>query len=551
MVAAALVLAAVMAYLFRYTEVYKSSTEPAVLINSDFSEQVIAHFKRSDSIITFNPEFQHLSLKLSPDAEEQGIAAVLKKIDAERDWLLTIVTGGKGTLQKCIEGKYDDAFSSLCKALPRGRGTVYLRWNPEMEVPVERYAWQYQAPGDYINAFRHMAGVCRQGAPAARIVWGTAGYPGADEYWPGKDVVDVVGISVNGSSERTATAYPPDPDLDVALRRKLIRTRFADKPVMMLVAGGDSIASSVQKRLGPVWSVIKTESAIVFQPFSDLGELPVNAEPPLVGVYDPKQLLTASPSVDVEHLFVDLVSIQNGEFEKEFEGVLTRGNRPVITVEPWRDGKVRTDSSVLLNTINNVYDGEFREVFRVAAKAQLPVYVRFAHEMEIPIHRYSWQSQDPVLYIKAYRHFMELGKQIKNVRMVWGPAGDRGSMEWYPGDDMVDFVSIAIYGLPDKNITDPEKQESFESIYNRKAWRMRLTSKPIFITEFGVKGPEAYQRKWMENAARVVARHKEIAGTCYFNLADNPKVWGDIPAPDWSISRATFDHFIHTFNANR
>lgn len=549
MSAAALLLGGITVYLFRYMFAGNPLGGPAVLPNSDFQEQVVAHFDRRDSIASMSG-FQHLSLKLTQDADEQDIAVMWKGLDANRDWLLTVATGEEGTLQQCTEGKYDDAFRALCKALPRGRGAVYLRWNPDMEVPVQRYAWQYQSPVGYITAFRHVAGICRKASPAVRMVWGAAGYPGADEYWPGKDVVDVVGISVNGLSEREATAYPADPDLNVALRRKIMRTRLADKLLMVLVAGGDSTARVVKENLNEVWNAIKMDSTIVFQPLPDPGSLPVYGKP-LAGVYDPKHLLTASPSVDVEHLFVDLVNIQSGEFEKDFEGILKRGHQPIITVEPWRDGKVRKDSSVLRNIVDGVYDEEFREVFRLVAKTNLPVYVRFAHEMEIPIHRYSWQSQDPVSYIKAYRHFMSLGKQTRNVRKVWGPAGDRGSMEWYPGDDMVDFVSIAIYGLPDKNITDPEKQESFETIYNRKAWRMRLAFKPIFITEFGVKGPEAYQRKWMENAARVVAAHKEIAGACYFNLADNPAVWGNIPAPDWGISRATFDHFIQTLNTGR
>nr|WP_295932342.1 hypothetical protein [uncultured Dyadobacter sp.] len=547
---AALLLGGITAYLFRYIFAGNLFAEPSVSLNSDFREQVVAHFGRRDSIATFTPGFQHVSLKLSPGADEQDMAAMWKGIDADRDWLLTVATGAEGTLQKCAEGKYDEAFRALCKALPRGQGKVYLRWNPDMEVPVQLYAWQYQSPVDYIKAFRHVAGICRTGSPAVRILWGAAGYPGADEYWPGEHAVDAVGISVDGQSERTATAYPADADLNVALRRKIIRTRWADKPLMLLVAGGDSTVSAVKDNLNAVWNAIKMDSAIVFQSLPDPGSLAVRGKP-LAGVYDPKHLLTASPAVDVEHLFVDLVNIQSGAFEKDFESILKRGHQPIITVEPWRDGKVRKDSSALRNTVNGTYDEEFREVFRLVAKTDLPVYVRFAHEMEIPIHRYSWQSQDPVLYIKAYRHFMGLGMQNKNVRKVWGPAGDRGSMEWYPGDDMVDFVSIAIYGLPDKNITDPEKQESFETIYNRKAWRMRLASKPIFITEFGVKGPEAFQRKWMENAAHVVAGHKEIAGTCYFNLADNPKVWGNIPAPDWGISRATFEHFIQTLNAGR
>jgi beta-mannanase len=127
---------------------------------------------------------------------------------------------------------------------------------------------------------------------------------------------------------------------------------------------------------------------------------------------------------------------------------------------------------------------------------------------------------------------------------VWGPAGDRGAMEWWPGEDVVDFVSIAIFALPGKNITDPKKQEPFRAIYERKFRRIHFAGKPVLVTEFGVKGPEDFKRQWLYGAAGVIEKHKEISGVSYFNLADNPEVWGDIPAPDWSITRATFEKFV-------
>ena len=67
--------------------------------------------------------------------------------------------------------------------------------------------------------------------------------------------------------------------------------------------------------------------------------------------------------------------------------------------------------------------------------------------------------------------------------------------------------------------------------------------KPIFITEFGVKGPEAYQKKWLEEAAATINKYPEIIGVSYFNAADSPKAWGDAEIPDWSITAATLKSF--------
>ena len=169
--------------------------------------------------------------------------------------------------------------------------------------------------------------------------------------------------------------------------------------------------------------------------------------------------------------------------------------------------------------------------------------------MEIPITRYSWQSQNPITYIKAFRHVMSYKDSLSsNIKRVWGPAGDRGSTEFWPGNDVVDVISLAIYGLPDKNITDPNKQLSFESIFKIKKRRIRFLNKPIFITEFGVKGPEDYQKKWLESAAKILRNDSQVIGANYFNMSDTPHAWGDIEPPNWSISKETLNDFINTLN---
>ena len=548
--AAGLVLVgALVFYWIRFSPFSKSGSYSTDVLNAAFAEQPVGYINRADSLGVATPGLQHISVQLYPHTADTALAAALKDLAADKDLLLTVVAGQEGALSMVTDGEFDDALRLLCGLLP-GKKRIYLRWDPDMEVPVQRHSWQYQSPSDYIEAFRHVAGICRNAKPTLQIMWSPAGYPGTEEYWPGDDVVDAVGISVNGQSELSATAYPPDPDQRTALRRKLIRTRFTNKPLWVFASGNDSVVNALQTDLKSAVKGIKQDSGSLFQQYvMDKPAARAANAMPVLGVYDPRQALTGSKDVHVEHLFVDLGNIQTGGFAKDFEAVVRRGHEVIVTVEPWRDGKVRKDSSVLQNTVLGVYDEEFQSLFTTISKTNLTVYVRFAHEMEIPIHRYSWQSQDPALYIRAFRHFMDLGKGIKNVKKVWGPAGDRGSMEWYPGGDVVDLVSIAIYGLPDKNITDPTKQESFETIFNRKAWRMRLASKAIFITEFGVKGPEDFQSEWLGKAAAVLAAHKEVAGVCYFNLADNPEVWGDIPAPDWGISPATYNHFVEALRA--
>jgi beta-mannanase len=535
---------------FKYRHRFNKFNTSLSITDRTLTEPVLGIYDRSGKLSKKVPEsIRHFVLQLGPNIDLQDIQTKLF-IDPESVVLITIECGGDNVLARVAKGDLDEMIQSLCEALPKENKNIYLRWNPEMEVPVKHFSWQYQAPADYVKAFRHFSQVCKQVSSSLNIIWGPAGYPGTEEYWPGADAADIVSVTLGSKSELSAKAYPPEKDRVTDIRRKIHRARFMNKPLFIL--GSESVRSdsTVKKQIAEAIGEIEKEAATIYE---TIGELPDFKQPisvknkPLVGVYDPKKLLLKSPEVHVEHIFTDLGNIQDGIFYKEFTAMMQRGHGAIVTIEPWRDKKMRKDTNVLRNTINGVYDQEFNEVFRIIAEAKHTVYLRFAHEMEIPIRRYSWQSQDPVLYIKAFRHFMSLQKTgTTNIKKVWGPAGDRGSMEWWPGGDVVDYVSIAIYGLPDKNITDPTKQESFETIYSRKSYRMLLTGKPLFVTEFGVKGPEDFQQKWMENAAKMINKHHEIAGVCYFNLADNPEVWGNIPAPDWGISIETFDHFVRT-----
>ena len=216
-------------------------------------------------------------------------------------------------------------------------------------------------------------------------------------------------------------------------------------------------------------------------------------------------------------------------------------NKKILAIETSCD---ETAMAVLsLRETDVAYD------FEIISNVKQTVYLRWTHEMEIPVTRYPWQSQPPVNYIKAFRHFASFRKpEAKNIKLVFGPTGDRGLQDWWPGDDVVDFISMAIYGLPDKNITDYRKQESFQTIFKRKLYRMRFFDKPLLISEFGIKGPEDFQLEWLMEATKTINSNPQIKAICYFNMTDTPKAWGDIEAPDWTITRETFGAFIESLN---
>lgn len=471
----------------------------------------------------------------------------------DRSIMITVETWGpdqsfpfnRSPLSQVVNGDFDPVIIQLCQRISEIRAKVYLRFNPEMEVPADTYPWQNNLI-DYIKAYRHFARICKQYAPQCTLVWAPAGYPGALEFYPGDDVVGATSITVNSNSEIGLNVYPKDYSIQYDIQRRLHRLRFVNKPVLVLAPNG--INAAIDKKLADSISrCMGQEKEVVYSAENFIRPCSPKAIPtldPIIGLYDPQKLLVNEPDVRAEHLFVDFGSLLDGSFEKDFRNVLARKHSLIITFEPFRIPNGKTDSNVLANVTAGKYDSELSDFYNIVCSTRQRIFLRYAHEMEIPISRYPWQSQDPVEYIHSFRYFMQFRDTLTDhIQRVWGPAGDRGSIEWYPGNDVVDVLSIAIYGLPDKNISDPEKQESFATIFNRKYWRMRFINKPLFITEFGVKGTEEYQTNWLMDAAKVIHENNQIIGINYFNMSDTPLAWGDIKPPDWSITKRTFDKF--------
>lgn len=458
-----------------------------------------------------------------------------------------ILKRGKSLAERISEGEWDKKIIAFAKMLAESPNDVYVTYNEQMEVPSNQFPWQNQSEEKYIESFRHFSELIRKNAPKVQMVWSPLGYPGTEDYWPGDGYVDLCSVVVTGW-ELHDDNYPIYKNTRELVRRKLLRMRFFDKTVL-LFSENDSIAGLINKEfVDDLNSQIKIDSLIYHSPIEPLDgylkdrQAP-RVEPLAIGVYDPELKLVNQKEITVEHLFADFLSVENGYFKDCFDSVVARGHNVIVTFEAWRDGKQEKDSCLLKNIIDGKYDQVIGKLYQVISGTDKTVYMRWGHEMEIPVSRYPWQIQDPVAYIKAFRHVAGFNR-YPNIKIVWGPAGDRGSNEWWPGGDFVDYVSMAVYGLPDKDINDFNKQLSFNTFFRGKYHRLRYEKKPFFITEFGVKGPQEYKKKWLEDAAKTINQYPDVKGVNYFNFVDVPKAWGNAETPDWSISLETFKHFV-------
>lgn len=536
---------------------YLMREKTASTLEPDSSEPVLAQFSLAES-----PEgrmlnnFRHYRLKLN-DVHDLNIVLDSALWFADSIPLFfTIETRAKNVfpshennpVDDVISGRYDKVFRDLCENLIGQRSNVYFRFNPEMEVSVDLFPWQRYGPA-YIDAFCHFSGICKLYAPQIKLVWGPAGYPGSMEYYPGDDFVDVASVTVHSDSELMQSRFPVESSVSQDLYRRIHRLRFFSKPIFVLGSKQIDRDSITEHVIASISEKIKRNPQIYTDDnFKRPQQLTGYERDKLeIGLYDPDNLLNSEPPVTVEHIFADFGNIRDGSFEKRFREVLDRGHNVIATIEPYFSYSDNVDDKqVLQNVTKGKYDQEISHLYSIVQSTSRIVYLRYAHEMEIPITRYQWQSQDPADYINSFRYFMTFPDSLSpNVKRIWGPAGDRGSDDFWPGSDVVDFISIAIYGLPDKNITDPNMQESFSKIFARKSYRMRLFDKPMFITEFGVKGSEEYQNKWLEDAAQVIRENPQVVGVNYFNMSDTPKAWGDIPPPHWGISKTSLYTFLN------
>lgn len=140
------------------------------------------------------------------------------------------------------------------------------------------------------------------------------------------------------------------------------------------------------------------------------------------------------------------------------------------------------------NGLEEVQDNEhLRNFARAAKKADVPIFLRYASEMNGDWTQYSGKSK---LYIEKWKMVHDVMEQeAPNVMMVWAvfTFPDHTIDDFYPGDDYVDWVGVNIYNVMyhNNNIKnradheDPLKLLNF--VYNQYSYK-----KPIQISEFGV-----------------------------------------------------------------
>lgn len=132
---------------------------------------------------------------------------------------------------RILSGFYDANMRMVLEAFSQFRSPITIRWAHEMENPYGRFTWSLWPPKDYVTAFRRMHGIVKEVLPDAKMMWSPRGEKGLQEYYPGDEFVDLVGLSVFGLEAYDKIEYGKPRSFAEALKQGYDLTVGYGKPI--------------------------------------------------------------------------------------------------------------------------------------------------------------------------------------------------------------------------------------------------------------------------------------------------------------------------------
>lgn len=187
----------------------------------------------------------------------------------------------------------------------------------------------------------------------------------------------------------------------------------------------------------------------------------------------------------------------------------------------------------LKDVSEGVYDDNIERMANWFKTKNVPIYLRIGYEFDGPHNHYD--SSD---YRQAYRYLVDYFRRVgvKNVAYVWHSYGfkrEEPMLNWYPGDEYVDWVGISCFALPNFYI---------ESIVEFA----RRHKRPVMIAEgtprgSGVNYGRLSWEYWFKIMFRVVEKY-EIKAISYINSNwEAQSMWS---GQGWGDARIEANDFV-------
>lgn len=121
----------------------------------------------------------------------------------DQDWRVT----SDQLRTRILNGSYDANMESIAKIVAKLKSPVIIRWGQEMENKSGRFSWANWRPQNYITAYKRMMDIVRKNSPKAVIMWSPKGEKNLQDYYPGAEYVDIIGLSVFGLQQFDEIEY--------------------------------------------------------------------------------------------------------------------------------------------------------------------------------------------------------------------------------------------------------------------------------------------------------------------------------------------------------
>lgn len=191
-------------------------------------------------------QIEHLFLPWEDLFLESLIEADAYALERNRDVLVTIepwtwTRDARNTPEALIRGirngTYDENMTAICAELSKFKSKVTVRWAQEMDFSDGQFIWSGWDPDTYITSYKHVIDLCRAAAPDIAVMWSPLGTDGMEDYYPGDDYVDMVGVSVFGYQPWERAKEGRDLTFDEIFAPRYERARQFGKPVVVAELG--------------------------------------------------------------------------------------------------------------------------------------------------------------------------------------------------------------------------------------------------------------------------------------------------------------------------
>lgn len=257
------------------------------------------------------------------------------------------------------------------------------------------------------------------------------------------------------------------------------------------------------------------------------------------GIYDPDGLFLSSNRIAVDHIFERWTEYDVSRVTRAQASAADRNRWLMITLEPWMQ---RGDTE---NLLRGIAAGRYDRFINLSCAhigfLNVPLFIRWGHEMEDPTGRYPWADADPDGYVNAYRHFVSRCRELApKALFVWSPKGKPGLNPYYPGGAYVDYVGVSLYGLEAWDLDHKGRPVLFNEAFRDIYGAVSRFGHPVMIAELGVSGGAEYRFQWMKELDRAGERFPLVRTVVYFNARD-PAPWpSPYGYPDWRTNEQSF-----------